>query len=88
MQIHDAAERAYQRAAWDEHRAGQNGEMEIGERWVEDSWFQPYRYSTYLQKSEQWKSRSTPTIRVSFAGILLTSRTPECSLLMLNTWIV
>ena len=34
--------------------AGQIEEVESGERYVVDSWFQPYGYNPYVQKAEQW----------------------------------
>lgn len=55
LKYHRVVEPAYRRTAWDQHWAGQIEEIQSGERWVVDSWFQAYGYNPYIQKSEQWK---------------------------------
>lgn len=54
LKFHKVVEPAYRRTAWDQHWAGQIEEIENGERWVVDSWFQAYGFNPYIQKSEQW----------------------------------
>lgn len=54
LRFHRVVEPAYRRTAWDQHWAGQIEEMESGERWVVDSWFQDFGHNPYIQKTEQW----------------------------------
>ena len=54
LKFHRVVEPAYRRTAWDQHWAGQIEEIQSGQRWVVDSWFQDYGYNPYIQKSEQW----------------------------------
>lgn len=54
LKFHRVVEPAYRRTAWDQHWAGQIEEIQSGERWVVDSWFQDYGFNPYIQKSEQW----------------------------------
>lgn len=54
IRFHRVVEPAYRRTAWDQHWAGQIEEIQSGERWVVDSWFQAYGNNPYIQKSEQW----------------------------------
>jgi len=54
VKLHRVVEPAYRRTAWDQHWAGQIEEIESGERWVVDSWFQSYGNNPYIQKTEQW----------------------------------
>ena len=55
LKFHRVVEPAYRRTAWDQHWAGQIEEIESGERWVVDSWFQDYGFNPYIQKSDQWR---------------------------------
>lgn len=54
IKFHRVVEPAYRRTAWDQHWAGQIEEVQGGQRWVVDSWFQDYGNNPYVQKAEQW----------------------------------
>ena len=51
---HRVLERAYRRAIFDQHWAGQIQELETGDRYVVDSWFQKNGILPYIQEYEQW----------------------------------
>ena len=55
LRYHTVVERAYRRAIFDQHWAGQIEEIEDGERWVVDSWFQHNGYLPYLQRAKEWE---------------------------------
>lgn len=55
LRFHRVLDRAYRRTLWDQHWAGQVEELDSGQRWVVDSWFQDFGVLPYLQKAEQWK---------------------------------
>lgn len=54
LKFHRVVEPAYRRTAWDQHWAGQIEEVDSGNRWVVDSWFQAYGFNPYIQRTEQW----------------------------------
>lgn len=56
LKHHKVIDRAYRRAIFDQHWAGQIETIEGGERWVVDSWFQHNGYLPYLQASEDWEN--------------------------------
>jgi hypothetical protein len=55
LKHHKVLDRAYRRAIFDQHWAGQIEALETGERWVVDSWFQHNGFLPYMQRSEEWK---------------------------------
>lgn len=55
LKYHKVVERAYRRAIFDQHWAGQIESLDSGERWVIDSWFQHNGYLPYLQASDKWQ---------------------------------
>ena len=55
LKHHTVMERAYRRTVFDQHWAGQLKDLNNGDRWVVDSWFQDNGYLPYLQKSEEWE---------------------------------
>ena len=58
LKYHKVIDRAYRRAIFDQHWAGQIQDLETGERWVVDSWFQHNGYLPYLQTSKNWEDIS------------------------------
>ncbi len=58
LKYHKVIDRAYRRAVFDQHWAGQIEVLDSGERWVVDSWFQHNGYLPYLQTSEKWEDIS------------------------------
>lgn len=58
LKHHKVLDRAYRRAVFDQHWAGQIEALESGERWVVDSWFQHNGFLPYLQRSEEWEDIS------------------------------
>ena len=56
LSYHKVIDRAYRRAIFDQHWAGQIEVIDSGERWVVDSWFQHNGYLPYLQTSEKWEN--------------------------------
>ncbi|MGI9315770.1 MAG: hypothetical protein ACR2QW_00445 [bacterium] len=52
---HIVIEEAYRRSAFDQHWAGQIKEIETGDRYVVDSWFQPNGYLPVVQDSPSWE---------------------------------
>lgn len=58
LKHHKVLDRAYRRAVFDQHWAGQIEALETGERWVVDSWFQHNGFLPYLQRSEEWEDIS------------------------------
>lgn len=55
LKHHRVVERAYRRAIFDQHWAGQIETLAGGERWVIDSWFQNNGYLPYLQRETEWQ---------------------------------
>jgi hypothetical protein len=55
LKHHKVVERAYRRAIFDQHWSGQIEEVDSGERWVVDSWFQNNGNLPYVQKSKLWE---------------------------------
>ena len=55
LSYHKVVERAYRRAIFDQHWAGQIEETANGELWVVDSWFQHNGFLPYLQRTEEWE---------------------------------
>ncbi len=56
LKHHRVVERAYRRAIWDQHWAGQIETLEGGDRWIIDSWFQNNGYLPYLQSAAEWEN--------------------------------
>lgn len=54
LKYHKVVEQAYRRAIFDQHWAGQIEEIETGQRWVVDSWFQHNGYLPYIQTAVKW----------------------------------
>ena len=54
MRRHRVVDRAYRRAGFDAHWAGQIEEVETGERFVIDSWFQDNGMLPYISPSTDW----------------------------------
>ena len=52
---HVVIEQAYRRSMFDQHWAGQIKEIETGDRYVVDSWFQPNGYLPVVQDSPSWE---------------------------------
>lgn len=52
---HRVLDRAYRRAIFDQHWAGQVEELATGRRYVVDSWFQDNGILPYVQKLEEWE---------------------------------
>ena len=52
---HVVIEEAYRRSLFDQHWAGQIREIESGDRYVVDSWFQPNGYLPVIQDSPSWE---------------------------------
>ncbi len=55
LKHHKVIDRAYRKAIFDQHWAGQIETLVGGERWVIDSWFQHNGYLPYVQKAEKWE---------------------------------
>jgi len=55
LKHHTVIEQAYRQAIFDQHWAGQIREIESGERYVVDSWFQPNGYLPVIQASKDWE---------------------------------
>lgn len=55
LRWHRVVERAYRRAIVDEHWSGQIEEIETGERWIVDSWFQNNGYLPHVEKASEWR---------------------------------
>lgn len=71
LKFHKVLDRAYRRAIFDQHWAGQIETLDGGERWVVDSWFQHNGYLPYLQLSKEWEDISI------FTSYLDSSQTTE-----------
>ena len=54
LRRHRVIDRAYRKAAFDAHWAGQIEEIDTGERFVIDSWFQDNGMLPYLSPSTDW----------------------------------
>jgi len=54
MRRHRVVDRAYRKAGFDAHWAGQIEEIETGERFVIDSWFQDNGMLPYISPSTDW----------------------------------
>ena len=54
LRRHQVIDRAYRKAAFDAHWAGQIEEIDTGERFVIDSWFQDNGMLPYLSPSTDW----------------------------------
>ncbi len=54
MRWHRVVDRAYRRAIFDQHWAGQIEEIASGTRYVVDTWFEDNGYLPYVQPSEEW----------------------------------
>ena len=52
---HKVLDRAYRRALFNQHWAGQVEELKTGKRYVFDSWFQDNGFLPYLQLSSEWE---------------------------------
>ncbi len=61
LRHHKVVERAYRRAVFDQHWSGQIEELDSGERWVVDSWFQHNGNLPYVQRSKLWEDISLLT---------------------------
>ena len=55
LEYHKVVDRAYRRAIFDQHWAGQIEVLDSGERWVVDSWFQNNGHLPYIQKNAEWE---------------------------------
>jgi len=55
LRFHRVVERAYRRAIFDQHWAGQLETVNGGERFVVDSWFQDNGMLPYIQPTDDWK---------------------------------
>ncbi len=55
LRWHRVVDRAYRRAIFDQHWAGQIEETANGTRYVVDSWFEDNGYLPYVQASAQWE---------------------------------
>ena len=63
MQYHRVIDRAYRRAGFDSHWAGQIQESATGERFVVDSWFQDNGMLPYIARSLEWENLSRLRLR-------------------------
>lgn len=55
LRHHKVVERAFRRAIFDVHWSGQLEELEGGERYVVDSWFQDNGKVPYIQPTAEWE---------------------------------
>jgi hypothetical protein len=55
LRWHTVVERAFRRAALDQHWSGQIEELRTGERFVIDTWFQDNGYLPSVQPAAEWK---------------------------------
>lgn len=55
LRHHRVLDRAYRRAIFDQHWAGQIEELESGKRYVVDSWFQDNGILPYVQELGEWE---------------------------------
>ncbi|MEE9447340.1 MAG: hypothetical protein V3V09_05225 [Arenicellales bacterium] len=55
LKHHKVIDRAYRRAIFDQHWAGQIETLEGAEQWVVDSWFQHNGYLPYIQTTQEWE---------------------------------
>ncbi len=58
LRFHVVVERAYRRAIFDQHWSAQIEEIETGNRYVVDSWFQDNGFLPHVEQSEVWKDIS------------------------------
>jgi len=56
LRHHTVIEQAYRRAVFDQHWAAQIREIDSGNRYVVDSWFQPNGYLPVIQNSPDWEN--------------------------------
>lgn len=54
LKWHRVLDRAYRRAVFDQHWAGQIEEIKTGERYVVDSWFAHFGTMPFIQKTKVW----------------------------------
>jgi len=84
LKFYKVSERAYRKAIFDQHWAGQIEAINGSQRWVVDSWFQNNGYLPYVQETEKWmdislftsvldNSQASPEKKSSFLGRLFKS---------------
>ncbi len=56
LRHHTVIKQAYRKALWDQHWAGQIREIDSGNQYVVDSWFQPNGYLPVIQNSPDWNN--------------------------------